>query len=93
MRKQIWVLAFLAALLADIAGILAGNEWVQWISKPLILPFLFLYFYSEINAVSSPLNKWIYLALFFSWAGDVLLMFQGMKDLFFLLGLAALILL
>lgn len=39
MRKQIWVLAFLAALLADMAGILAGNEWVQWISKPLILPF------------------------------------------------------
>ncbi len=92
MRKQIWVLAFLAALLADMAGILAGNEWVQWISKPLILPFLFLYFYSEINAVSSPLKKWIYFALFFSWAGDVLLMFQGMKDLFFLLGLSAFLL-
>ncbi len=92
MHKKIWVLAFLAALLADIAGILAGNEWVQWISKPLILPFLFGYFYSEINTVSPPLKKWIYLALFFSWAGDVLLMFQGMKALFFLLGLSAFLL-
>jgi uncharacterized membrane protein YhhN len=92
MRKQIWVLAFLAALMTDIAGIVAGNEWVQWISKPLILPFLFGYFYSEINTVSNPLKKWIYFALFFSWAGDVLLMFQGMKDLFFLLGLSAFLL-
>ena len=92
MKKQIWVLAFVAALLADIAGIQINNALLQWISKPLILPFLFLYFYSEINAVSSPLKKWIYFALFFSWAGDVLLMFQGMKDLFFLLGLSAFLL-
>ena len=68
------------------------RDRVQWISKPLILPFLFGYFYSEINTVSPPLKKWIYLALFFSWAGDVLLMFQGMKALFFLLGLSAFLL-
>lgn len=92
MKKQIWVLAFLAALLTDIAGIQTGNELLQWISKPLILPFLFLYFYSEINTVQSPLKKWVYLALFFSWCGDVLLMFQGKNELFFLLGLSAFLL-
>ncbi len=92
MKKQIWVLAFVAALLADIAGIQINNELLQWISKPLILPFLFLYFYSSTNAVSSPLKKWIYFALFFSWAGDVLLMFQGENGLFFLLGLSAFLL-
>ena len=92
MKKQIWVLAFLAALLADIAGIQINNELIQWISKPLILPFLFLYFYSAIHSVSSSLIKWIYLALFFSWAGDVLLMFQGENELFFLLGLSAFLL-
>lgn len=92
MKKQIWVLAFGAALLADIAGIQIGNELLQWISKPLILPFLLLYFYSEIQAVSSPLKKWVYLALFFSWAGDVLLMFQGQQEVFFLFGLSAFLL-
>jgi uncharacterized membrane protein YhhN len=92
MKKQIWVLAFVAALLADIAGIQINNELLQWISKPLILPFLFLYFFSSTNAVSSPLKKWIYFALFFSWAGDVLLMFQGENELFFLLGLSAFLL-
>lgn len=92
MKKQIWVLAFVAALLADITGIQINNELLQWISKPLILPFLFLYFYSSTNAVSSPLKKWIYFALFFSWAGDVLLMFQGENELFFLLGLSAFLL-
>jgi len=92
MKKQIWVPAFLAALLADIAGIQTGNELLQWISKPLILPFLLLYFLSETTAVSSPLKKWIFLALIFSWAGDVLLMFQGTNELFFLLGLSAFLL-
>ncbi len=92
MKKQIWVLAFVAALLADIAGIQINNALLQWISKPLILPFLFLYFYSATHSVSSPLIKWIYLALFFSWAGDVLLMFQSENELFFLLGLSAFLL-
>lgn len=92
MKKQIWVLAFMAALLADIAGIQTGNELLQWISKPLILPFLFLYFYSETKTVFNPLKKWVYLALFFSWAGDVLLMFQGENEFFFLLGLSAFLL-
>ncbi len=92
MKKQIWILAFGAALLTDIAGIQTGNELLQWISKPLILPFLFLYFFTATKTLKSPFTKWIYPALFFSWCGDVLLMFQGQKELFFLLGLSAFLL-
>lgn len=92
MKKQIRVLAFLAALLADIIGIQTGNELLQWISKPLILPFLLLYFYAETTSISNALKKWIFLALIFSWAGDVLLMFQGKNELFFILGLSAFLL-
>lgn len=92
MNKRIWLLAFAAALLADIAGIQLGNDWLQWVSKPLILPFLILYFYSSVRTLSSSLIKWMYLALFFSWCGDVLLMFQEKEELFFILGLSAFLL-
>lgn len=92
MNKNVWLLAFAAALLADIAGIQLGNDWLQWVSKPLILPFLILYFYSTARTLSNLLNKWMYLALFFSWCGDVLLMFQGKEELFFILGLSAFLL-
>lgn len=92
MNKTIWLAAFVIVLLADIAGIQMNNELLQWVSKPLILPFLFLYFYTEIRNNRSPLIKWMYIALFFSWCGDVLLMFQGTNELFFILGLSAFLL-
>lgn len=92
MNKTIWLAAFVVVLLADIAGIQMNNELLQWISKPLILPFLFLYFYTEIRNCSSPFIKWMYIALFFSWCGDVLLMFQVKNELFFILGLSAFLL-
>jgi uncharacterized membrane protein YhhN len=38
---------------------------------------------------SSSLKKWIMFALLFSWAGDVLLMFESTNSNFFIFGLAA----
>lgn len=92
MKKQIWLFAFIAVLLLDIIGIQLHNELLQWISKPLIVPFLGMYFFQTAGAVISPLRKWIVLALFFSWGGDVLLMFQENNELFFLLGLSSFLL-
>ncbi|MBI3139717.1 MAG: lysoplasmalogenase [Sphingobacteriales bacterium] len=92
MKKQTWILAFFVALGADVAGIQTGNETLQLISKPLILPLLAVYFLTGTGAVSSPLKKWILAALFFSWGGDVLLMFQDKNDLYFLLGLSSFLL-
>lgn len=92
MNKSFWLLAFAAALLADIAGIQLGNDWLQWVSKPLILPFLIIYFIVNVRSLHHPLIKWMYLALFFSWCGDVLLMFQQMEEFFFILGLSAFLL-
>lgn len=47
------------------------------------------YFFSGTSSVRSPLKKWIFIALFFSWTGDVLLMFNDDNSLFFLLGLSS----
>jgi len=70
-------------------GGLLKNQWVEYISKPLIIISLTGYFFSQVNTETSGLKKWVFIALFFSWSGDVLLMLQGKNALFFLLGLSA----
>ena len=55
----------------------------------MIVIWLLLYFLSQIVIINSGLKKWIVSALFFSWTGDVLLLFQQNNSVFFLLGLSA----
>lgn len=92
MKKQTWI--FLYGLLgaADIAGILLHQELVEAISKSLLMPVLLGYFVAYSRALPAALKYSITGALLFSWAGDVLLIFQGRNDLFFLLGLSAFLL-
>lgn len=73
----------LVAAAADIPVL--GNA-----SKPLLMPALGLYFYQSTQ--KTPLNKFIYLALFFSFLGDTLLMFVDYAGSFFLAGLVAFLL-
>ena len=92
MKKQSCIIIFFIDLLTDIAGIETGNEILQYIFKPLICPVLIGYFLFSVNGINTQLKKWIIAALFFSWGGDVLLIFQGQKNIFFLLGLTSFLL-
>lgn len=89
MKKNYWITLFLVVLTADIAGIQLQNEAIQYVCKPLLMIILAAFFLSKTKSRVRGLKKWILAALFFSWAGDVLLMFQESKSLFFLLGLSA----
>lgn len=56
----------------------------RFITKALLIPIIFFYYYSSISTTGSgPRN--IYIGLFFSWIGDILLTID--KPLFFILGL------
>ncbi|MDP4263456.1 MAG: lysoplasmalogenase [Bacteroidota bacterium] len=90
--KQSRILLFLIILFANIAGNLLNSQLVDYISKPLIVIFLVVWFLFETKMARSGLKKWILFALFFSLAGDVLLLFQQNDKLFFLLGLSAFLL-
>ena len=92
MKKQTWLIIFFIVLAVNIAGIKLNNELLQYISKPLIIPVILGYFISQTHNIASDLKKWIVLALFFSWVGDVLLMLQVKKEVFFLLGLCSFLL-
>jgi len=92
MKKQAWVIVFALVLIAHLSALQLNNDLVQTITKPLLIPVLAGYFISQTKIITSSLRKWIVLALFFSFLGDVLLMFQAKKEIFFLLGLSSFLL-
>ncbi|MBS1573936.1 MAG: lysoplasmalogenase [Bacteroidetes bacterium] len=89
MRKQPWVYLFLVVLLIHLAAIYFDNTPIEKITKPLLIILLAGYFIVSTRRVNSSLRKSVLLALFFSWAGDVLLMFVSDNSNFFLAGLVS----
>jgi uncharacterized membrane protein YhhN len=75
---------FLAVVVLHILGILS-NDFLAFISKPFIITTLVIVY---LVSVKKP-NFWYVSALFFSFWGDVLLLF---KDQFFVFGLASFLL-
>lgn len=75
------VICFLYLLL-----LLSGKEDMAWWLKPMLIPFLI-----SIVAISDKFStqKTLLFALFFSWIGDVLLLFSDKHSLFFIFGLVA----
>ncbi|UPQ79194.1 lysoplasmalogenase [Flavobacterium azooxidireducens] len=75
------VICFLYLLL-----LLSGKEDMAWWLKPMLIPFLI-----SIVAISDkfPTQEILLFALFFSWIGDVLLLFSDKHSLFFIFGLVA----
>ena len=53
------------------------------------MPSLIGFFIFQTKHIVSSLEKWIVLALVFSWAGDLLLMFESKSSNFFIFGLVA----
>lgn len=66
---------------------LANLEWLLWISKPLIMLALALYYRQSQKDFSYSYSRPLLWAMGFSLAGDVLLLGQKQSDAFFLAGL------
>ncbi|MGB0929678.1 MAG: lysoplasmalogenase [Chitinophagales bacterium] len=62
---------------------------LAYITKPLLMLFLALFFYRNAPKPLTQLSKVTLYALFFSWLGDVLLMFQNHQAIYFMLGLVS----
>lgn len=92
MKRKHWIFIFAVILIGDLIGIQLKNELMQFIFKPLIIPVVIGFFISSISNSNKGINKWIILALIFSWFGDVLLMFQEKNAFYFLAGLSSFLL-
>jgi len=89
MKKTIWITLFLLVLLVNLIAVYSNSESLQFITKPLLMPLLAIYLLLRTNTNNSNLKGWIFLALFFSWAGDIFLLFEERGSNFFLFGLSA----
>jgi uncharacterized membrane protein YhhN len=87
MNKKAWTIFYLAVLAVDLYAVYSGNETIRYVSKSLLMPLLVVFFVAGTKNISSSSKKWMILALLFSWAGDVLLMFESSNSNFFIFGL------
>ena len=92
MKKNIWIFLFVVVFLTDLSAVYTNNETLRYITKPLLMPLLVLFFIFNTESFASSLKKWIVVALLFSWVGDVLLMFESANANFFIFGLVAFLL-
>ncbi|HSU28937.1 MAG TPA: lysoplasmalogenase [Chitinophagaceae bacterium] len=89
MHKKTWIILFLLALAVEITGVQLDNRPLQYVGKPLLMIILIAYFISQTKIWLDANKKWVILSLLFAWAGDLILLFQDKKEIFFMLGLVA----
>lgn len=85
-QKKIAILFWLLAML-DVVGIAGNIEVLHFVAKPLLMPVLFLLLFFTRSVV--PGKNLLLIGLFFSWMGDVFLLFEYKNALFFIFGLAS----
>ena len=86
------MLLFGLALSADLLFTATHLSALRLISKPLIVLALLAYFLFSTRGLVSSLKAWVVGALLFSWLGDVLLLFETLASLYFILGLSSFLL-
>lgn len=80
---------FLLVSAGEIISTLIDIPLLHMVCKPALLPILGLFYYNSVKSQQSEFSMAVVLAIVFSWAGDVLLMFQQNEQLFFMLGLVS----
>ncbi len=87
--KNIWLIAFALASLANLAAVVLENKTLIFITKPLLMPLLAVWLAMETHGGPPRfLKKMVFAALAFSTLGDVLLLW-GEQPFFFMTGLVA----
>jgi uncharacterized membrane protein YhhN len=88
--KKIALLAFCVVSIGELIALITEIESVHVIFKPLIMVTLIVYYRSSVSDIDR--SPSVLLAMFFSFAGDLLLMFESKNEIFFILGLVAFLL-
>ena len=87
MLKQLFLYLFIISSILQITGEILQNDTLIFLFKPLLMPFLLLwYLYSS---KKYQIRTSIIIALVFSFFGDTFLLFVYQNELFFLLGLGS----
>lgn len=85
-KRKLVLGVFFVVVILDVIGVITGNQLMRFIFKPMILLTLMLYY----SLIIEPENKLYLAVLFFSFLGDVLLLFDSKLN--FILGLVSFLL-
>lgn len=75
-------LVFLSTIVFDL-------PWLHYATKPLFMILLMVFQWKMLSGLPSLFSKLIQFGLFFSWVGDIALMFDERVEILFVVGLAA----
>ncbi|NML19698.1 lysoplasmalogenase [Pseudoflavitalea sp. G-6-1-2] len=84
--NRLWLLLFLLDAIADLTAIQLGCEQMRYVTKPLLMLLLLLWF-NGYPLEDKKGRRLIQLALLFSCGGDTLLLFASKSELYFIGGL------
>lgn len=79
------IIVFWLLCITDIIAIISPINLLHYIVKPLLVPVLIVSLF--LTATNVPGKMLIIAGLFFSWAGDIFLLFESSQKLFFIFGL------
>lgn len=92
MKRVAWFYLFFLIFLIDLIAVVMEQPEIRYGTKPLLMVILFLTLWSETKGIKNTLRRRLSVALFFSWLGDIFLMFESRDALFFILGLSSFLL-
>src|SRR5262245_47452615 len=88
--KRIILLVFILVSVGDLVAGLVGNSFVHHVCKPVIMVSLGIYYWLSVERGQRSMA--VLLAIFFSFGGDTLLMYEQLDGMYFVLGLASFLL-
>ena len=83
----ILLVLFAIALLAELSAIYLNHGTLRYFTKPVLMPLLAAWYLAEQHQSGRRRSSAIPAALFFSWLGDLFLLFDNRMPLFFVFGL------
>ena len=85
--KKVWSTIFFLAAGSQLVAQFLPEGWLHWISKPLLMIALAGYYFGSTG--KSSFSIVVFIAILFSFFGDVFLMLQDTNGMYFIIGLVS----
>ncbi len=87
-QPKLYALLFVSTAFVNLYSQYASSEWLNLISKPLMMPLLVAWLFASGIWQNKKIARYILIALFSSWLGDIFMIFQQRDAIYFILGLS-----
>ncbi len=88
-NPQLILLLYIVLAIVEITGDITGIRPIIYVTKPLLMPVLMLWFFALTPNKTSKFKKIIAVSIVCSFFGDTFLLFVEKNEIFFLLGLGS----